>query len=748
MWAFSIGIALKGGHLLEIIYAEENTAAQMVITEIYGEGPATEEWIEVKNTGGVQVELSEWKFFEAGVRHNLTPVENTGVIFPGEYAVIAQNSDTFLTKNSIGVKLFDSSWGSLSMDGEEIGLKNDEDAFVELFTYLSHTDGSLQKITPETKDYTPTNWIAGAPSPGQENFVSEIDDTPTETPATQDVNTLPSEGESTSDIDLISEENSSPSIPPSSPAPGGGGASYASPQIMLPPVARIVIQSGNTKGENKVTINVDGTSSTDPNGLALRYTWDFGDGYTYEGKNPPPHSFKEVGTYTITLVVTNTAGLRNIAFLPIEVTQAEKAETKTSTQKNKETEKNVTKQENEKEEEIEPAETNTQGEIQWYPILLLSEIMADPEGKDTKQEWIEIYNPNDVPVSTLGYKIDDITNGGSAPMKLKEMEIPAHSYLALFEFSLSINNSNEEIQLLNPNGDIIDKTSFDESITGHTFAKYDNTWQWTSTPTVQLPNVITMRIKEEDENAENVETTFLNGDLSSEIYINEFLPNPAGEDSLNEWVELYNASDRPVNLGNWRLDDNESGSKPYIIPDSIFIEAHDYLVIIRPDSKISLDNKQDTVRLFNFEEELQDEISYEKAKENMSFSKITLVKESGTEEQWQWTPLLTMENKNATLYQIQGEIENKEENIIFIKAKKLTLPETNELSELVFQPGNIIELTYDDTNAIKDYTLLSEMEIPGKIDETSFPFLRYLKWILLIVILAYIGRKKYAILHT
>lgn len=37
------------------------------------------------------------------------------------------------------------------------------------------------------------------------------------------------------------------------------------------------------------------------------YKWDFGDGKTFNGANPPPHEYDDTGTYTITLVLYNAA---------------------------------------------------------------------------------------------------------------------------------------------------------------------------------------------------------------------------------------------------------------------------------------------------------------------------------------------------------------------------------------------------------------------------------------------------------
>jgi PKD repeat protein len=60
--------------------------------------------------------------------------------------------------------------------------------------------------------------------------------------------------------------------------------------------------------------------STDPNGEVVAWEWDFGDGTTSTEQNPS-HLFEAVGTYPITLVVTDEAGAT--AFITVDLEVAE-----------------------------------------------------------------------------------------------------------------------------------------------------------------------------------------------------------------------------------------------------------------------------------------------------------------------------------------------------------------------------------------------------------------------------------------
>lgn len=60
------------------------------------------------------------------------------------------------------------------------------------------------------------------------------------------------------------------------------------------------------------------------------------------------------------------------------------------------------------------------------------------------------------------------------------------------------------------------------------------------------------------------------------IVINEFMANPEGSDSGNEWIELYNKSDNSVNLSGWKLGE-ESDPDGWTL-GSIIIQPHDFYI--------------------------------------------------------------------------------------------------------------------------------------------------------------------------
>jgi PKD repeat protein/subtilisin family serine protease len=89
------------------------------------------------------------------------------------------------------------------------------------------------------------------------------------------------------------------------------------PQANQPPVARFTYSPGNPLVNQWITF--DATSSYDPDGSIVSYSWDFGDGATATGSRVTKR-YSAAGTYTVTLTVTDNRGAMNSASQTITVT--------------------------------------------------------------------------------------------------------------------------------------------------------------------------------------------------------------------------------------------------------------------------------------------------------------------------------------------------------------------------------------------------------------------------------------------
>lgn len=167
-----------------------------------------------------------------------------------------------------------------------------------------------------------------------------------------------------------------------------------------------------------------------------------------------------------------------------------------------------------------------------------------------------------------------------------------------------------------------------------------------------------------------------NGDNSEFIRITEVFAHAAKEDKKNEWIELTNTGEKKISMGNWKLDDDEGGSKPYTLPDTLIIEPGTSIIIKAPESKLSLANTRDVVRLYNPAGELMQSVEYEEAPKETSYALIIIQKEDGsTEEQWVWDKHPTPELQNPIYHQFAGTIATDAE---FTEPYHFTLQTQNQ----------------------------------------------------------------------
>jgi hypothetical protein len=97
---------------------------------------------------------------------------------------------------------------------------------------------------------------------------------------------------------------------------GGGGGG---PATNNPPVA--VIRAEPSAGAAPLFVRFDATASSDPDGDALSFTWNLGDGQSGSGSTME-HRFDTAGTYAVVLVVNDGRGATASAQLTLTVSAA------------------------------------------------------------------------------------------------------------------------------------------------------------------------------------------------------------------------------------------------------------------------------------------------------------------------------------------------------------------------------------------------------------------------------------------
>ena len=122
------------------------------------------------------------------------------------------------------------------------------------------------------------------------------------------------------------------------------------------------------------------------------------------------------------------------------------------------------------------------------------------------------------------------------------------------------------------------------------------------------------------------------------VILNEILPSPEGADDQGEWIELYNTNNFEIDLSGWKIKDKEGATTNYSLLENTKISAYGYLILKRPDTKITLNNTTDGLTLYWPNEKIIDSMAYEKAPINQSYNKMGA--------NWQWSASLTPGAKN------------------------------------------------------------------------------------------------------
>ncbi len=108
------------------------------------------------------------------------------------------------------------------------------------------------------------------------------------------------------------------------------------------------------------------------------------------------------------------------------------------------------------------------------PQIFLNELLPDPDGSDTGNEWVELYNPNDFSVNLKDWQI----GVGSKNQIIEDVTIEAKGF-QIVNMKISLTNTSAEISLISPQKNIEDSFHYSETETGKSWArKTDGEGEW------------------------------------------------------------------------------------------------------------------------------------------------------------------------------------------------------------------------------------------------------------------------------
>lgn len=259
------------------------THAQIIIHEIMYDSEGTDaghEWVEIYNSGTIEVDISGFKLRENDVDHKLTFGDGVVTMLPAQgYALIADKADVVLQDYpDLQGKVIDSVF-SLNNEGETVSLITPAGLIEDTATY-SVTMGA--KGTGNSLQYKDGSFIPGKPTPGLANITEAINEAADNTDAESASSTNSSSSGSSGGSGSTSTHSSQTSLTTyTKPKPlkvGAGRDRYVSLRTPL-----------------KFEAVVDQSISE-----RLNFDWVFGDGFEGRGR-VIQHSYNFAGTYNVVL---------------------------------------------------------------------------------------------------------------------------------------------------------------------------------------------------------------------------------------------------------------------------------------------------------------------------------------------------------------------------------------------------------------------------------------------------------------
>lgn len=291
--------------------------------------------------------------------------------------------------------------------------------------------------------------------------------------------------------------------------------------------------------------------------------------------------------------------------------------------------------------------TNTNSTAQpvtYSTDIYLSELLPNPSTDEASDEFIELYNAGSTAVDLTGWSLSDATD----KTYTLSSTIAAGSYLAIYrsDSGIALNNTGDTAELYNPNTVVQDSIEYTDSADDDISYALTKTgdWTWTTTPTPHIANVIkavavtsittTTQPTTQSDTQTDPATTSTQYDLSNKIQLSELLPDPAGSDATDEWIELYNGDSKAINLTGWEIVDS---SHAFTIQD-ITIQPSGYAVFAVVDTHISLNNSGEAIQLVDPAGTEIDSQAYPTAIPGQSYARTGSV--------WTWTTTLTPNANN------------------------------------------------------------------------------------------------------
>lgn len=129
----------------------------------------------------------------------------------------------------------------------------------------------------------------------------------------------------------------------------------------------------------------------------------------------------------------------------------------------------------------------------------LTELMPNPASPltDEDDEYVELYNPNELPYELKGYTLQVGTGTLHDFTFIDSYTIPALGYATFYsrDTKLALANSGGQARLISPDGVVLNESMpYTKAMDGIAWVLEKDVWQWSTTPTPSIANAVTMPV--------------------------------------------------------------------------------------------------------------------------------------------------------------------------------------------------------------------------------------------------------------
>lgn len=272
--------------------------------------------------------------------------------------------------------------------------------------------------------------------------------------------------------------------------------------------------------------------------------------------------------------------------------------------------------------------------------IKISEVLIGGEKASDSDEFVELYNQSATAIDLSGFRLryqnSKGTEGSLAVIKPGSC-IPAHGhflwanskgvYASVADLTTSTAlTDNYTVLLYAPesSGALLDSVSWGDATTPpappvteslvRNFS--DLTWlstHATPTPTKSINCVLPEPAPTPDPAPPQTS--------DAKIRFNEIFSNPKGDEVTGEFIELLSSESSETDISGWTIRDASKTGK-YAFPAGTILPPQSFFVLSRSVSKISLNNSDETLSLYDTLGALVDTVTYEKSKEGVSQNRV------------------------------------------------------------------------------------------------------------------------------